>query len=90
VPESVRDERAKILRTLSAELTDAYLRRQEGKQGEVIVQGRKGGFWCGVTGNYVDVRIVNPPLFAQRGMLLEGVFGKKADRFVEFIVTETS
>ncbi len=43
-----------------------------------------------VTGNYVDVRIVNPPLFAQRGMLLEGVFGKKADRFVEFIITETS
>jgi len=85
VPESIRDERAKILRTLSTELNDAYLRRQEGKKGEAIVLDRKGGSWYGVTGNYVDVRVVNAPLFAKRGMLLGGVFGGRSDRFMEFI-----
>ncbi|NLZ77720.1 MAG: tRNA (N(6)-L-threonylcarbamoyladenosine(37)-C(2))-methylthiotransferase MtaB [Spirochaetales bacterium] len=90
VPESVRDERAKVLRTLSAGLTDAYLRRQEGKPGEVVVQDRKDGSWYGVTGNYVDVRIVDPPLFAKRGMLLKGTFGSRSDRLMEFIVTGSS
>jgi hypothetical protein len=41
-----------------------------------------------VTGNYVDVKIVNAPLFAKRGMLLEGVFGSRSDRFMEFIGTD--
>ena len=81
------NERAKT-RTLSAELNDAYLRRQEGKKGEAVVQGRKGGSLYGVTGNYVDVKIVNAPLFAKRGMLLEGVFGSRSDRFMEFIGTD--
>ncbi|MFA5699345.1 MAG: tRNA (N(6)-L-threonylcarbamoyladenosine(37)-C(2))-methylthiotransferase MtaB [Sphaerochaeta sp.] len=85
VPESVRDERAKILRDLSTRLHHAYLLRQVGKEAEVIVQNRKGGSWYGVAGNYVDVQIVNAPLFAERGMLLGGVFGQKNDRFMEFI-----
>ncbi|MFA5698753.1 MAG: tRNA (N(6)-L-threonylcarbamoyladenosine(37)-C(2))-methylthiotransferase MtaB, partial [Sphaerochaeta sp.] len=59
--------------------------RQVGKEAEVIVQNRKGGSWYGVAGNYVDVQIVNAPLFAERGMLLGGAFGEMNDRFMEFI-----
>lgn len=87
VPESVRDERARRLRALSEELNDAYVTRQVGKEAEVIVQNRKGGSWYGVAGNYVDVEIVDAPLFAQRGMLLQGVFGSKTNRFMEFVTS---
>lgn len=74
VPESVRDERAKKLRDLSVELHTEYLMRQSGKQTEVVLQNRKGGYWYGVSGNYIDVQVQDPPLFAKEGLLVKGHF----------------
>ncbi len=56
-PESVRDERAKILRDLALELNSKYLARQVGKQAEVILEEKKKGSWYGLTGNYMKVKV---------------------------------
>jgi threonylcarbamoyladenosine tRNA methylthiotransferase MtaB len=76
VPESIRDERAKILRELAERHHQAYKERQGGKCAEVILEQRKGGFWYGTTGNYLDVRVLDAPPFARRGDLLPVVFEK--------------
>ena len=77
VEERVRDERAAVLRKLSAELSDAYISRQIGKHGEVLLETRKDGAFYGTTGNYLKVRIENVPLSAQRGQLLSGTLTEK-------------
>lgn len=82
VPEYVRDERAKTLRTLSDELHEAYKERQAGKAAEIILETRSGGTWTGTTGNYLSVQVENPPAFAKRGDLLRGVFGPKAETII--------
>lgn len=69
VPESVRDERAAILRDLSAELNNAYVRRQVGKTAEVILEGRRAGKWNGLTGNYLKVEVEGAPDTASLGDL---------------------
>ncbi|MFA6844645.1 MAG: tRNA (N(6)-L-threonylcarbamoyladenosine(37)-C(2))-methylthiotransferase MtaB [Sphaerochaetaceae bacterium] len=74
VPESVRDARALRLRTLAEGLHEAYKTRQVGKRTEVILEERKHGAWWGTTGNYLEVRIDNAPLFSKKGDLLKGVF----------------
>lgn len=74
VAESVRDERAKRLRDLSDELFRAYVKRQSGKETEVVLQNRKGGAWYGLTGNYLEVKLLNAPLFAREGLLVQGHF----------------
>ncbi len=56
-PESVRDERAKILRDLALELNGKYLARQVGKPAEVILEEKKKGAWFGLTGNYMKVKV---------------------------------
>ena len=56
-PESVRDERAKILRDLALDLNGKYLARQVGKNAEVILEEKKKGSWYGLTGNYMKVKI---------------------------------
>ncbi len=75
VPESVRDERATRLRKLSADLYHAYQMRQVGKPAEVIMQKRKGGYWYGLSGNYLEVKVLSAPLFAREGLLINGSFG---------------
>ncbi|NCC89485.1 MAG: tRNA (N(6)-L-threonylcarbamoyladenosine(37)-C(2))-methylthiotransferase MtaB [Spirochaetia bacterium] len=75
VPESVRDERALRLRSLSTDLLHTYQKRQVGKEAEVIMQKRKGGYWYGLSGNYLDVKILSAPPFAREGMLISGSFG---------------
>ncbi len=76
VPESVRDERAKRLRDLSDELYLEYLMRQSGKPTEVVLQKRKGGFWYGLSGNYLEVKVLDAPLFAREGLLIQGNFAQ--------------
>ncbi|WP_332446892.1 tRNA (N(6)-L-threonylcarbamoyladenosine(37)-C(2))-methylthiotransferase MtaB [Sphaerochaeta sp.] len=88
VPESVRDERALRLRKLSEDLHRAYRMRQVGKDAEVILQNRKGGHWYGLSGNYLEVKVLNAPAFGREGMLVQGTFGplaKQSER-MEFIV----
>ncbi|HPZ15067.1 MAG TPA: tRNA (N(6)-L-threonylcarbamoyladenosine(37)-C(2))-methylthiotransferase MtaB [Sphaerochaeta sp.] len=74
VAESVRDERAKELREMGRVLFNRYRSRQVGKRGEVILQNRSGGAWYGVSGNYLDVKIDDPPAFGREGMLVSGHF----------------
>ena len=69
VPESVRDERAAILRDLSAKLNNAYVQRQVGKTAEVILEGRRAGKWNGLTGNYLKVEVEGAPDTASLGDL---------------------
>ncbi|MCH3919360.1 MAG: radical SAM protein [Sphaerochaeta sp.] len=74
VPESVRDERAKILRELAERHHAAYLLRQAGRHGEVILEQRKGGYWYGTTGNYLEVKVLDAPSFSRKGDLLPIIF----------------
>ena len=60
-PESIRDERALILRNLSAQLNRTYVGRQVGKEAEVILEGRRTGKWHGITGNYLKVDVSGVP-----------------------------
>lgn len=70
VPESVRDERAKYLRDLSAIHFRRYLNRQIGKVVELIVEEQKGGVWSGLTGNYLKVKVLDTPSWLSRGSLV--------------------
>jgi threonylcarbamoyladenosine tRNA methylthiotransferase MtaB len=74
VPEYLRDERATKLRGLSDELHKVYMENQRGKECEVIFQARKKGEFTGLTGNYIQVLISNPPAFAKEGMLFKARF----------------
>lgn len=74
VPESVRDERAETLRALADELHGAYMARQQGRAGEVVLEGRGEGGWHGTTGNYLSVRVEDAPPFSRKGDLLRVVF----------------
>ena len=60
-PESIRDQRAKVLRDLSDELNAQYAKRQVGKTNEVILEEHKNGRWYGLTGNYLRVEVKNVP-----------------------------
>ena len=70
--ERVRDERAKLLRELSGQLSDEYTGRQKGRTLEVLLETRKDGFWYGTTGNYLKVKVKNAPAFSTRGQILSG------------------
>ena len=70
-PESVRDERALILRNLSARLNRTYVERQVGKEAELILEGRRIGKWHGITGNYLKVDVSGAPDTASVGDLLK-------------------
>ncbi len=87
IPESVRDERALDLRKLSEQLHHSYRQRQVGSAAEVILQNRKGGRWYGLSGNYLDVAVFAPPVFAREGMLIKGTFGQVVgkEKWMEFI-----
>ena len=74
VCESVRDERALRLRNLSTSLHQEYLMRQSNKPTEVILQNRKGGYWYGLSGNYIEVKVLDAPSFAKEGMLVKATF----------------
>lgn len=70
VPESVRDERAKILRDLSCSLNLAYRNRQIGNNNEVIIEQHSEGKWSGLTGNYLTVTVDGVPENSYCGDLL--------------------
>ncbi len=61
VPENIRDERALVLRELSAKLNKAYTERQVGKEAEIILEGRRFGHWHGLTGNYLKLDVSDVP-----------------------------
>lgn len=67
VPESVRDERAKKLRELSAIHLRRYIDRQIGKEFDLIVEERHSDSWSGLTGNYLKVMVKDAPETVQRG-----------------------
>ena len=69
VPESIRDERAAILRDLSLKLNKEYVQRQIGKKAEVILEGRRTGKWYGLTGNYIKLDVMGVPDDASVGDL---------------------
>ena len=69
VPESIRDERAAILRDLSLKLNKQYVDRQIGKKAEVILEGRRTGKWYGLTGNYIKLDVMGVPDDASVGDL---------------------
>ena len=71
VPENVRDERALVLRNLSAQLNKAYVERQVGKEAEIILEGRRTGRWHGISGNYLKLDVVNVPENASVGDLFK-------------------
>ena len=71
VPESVRDERAGILRNLSSELNRIYVERQVGRENEVILENRRQGKWHALTGNYLKVEVSGVPDSADSGDLLK-------------------
>lgn len=91
VPESVRDQRAQLLRELSKVQHERYCLRQVGRQCEVILQNRKAGAWYGLSGNYLDVRVAGLPTFAKEGLMLRGHFGRLLDKnsVMEFIPDES-
>ena len=70
-PESVRDERAKVLRELSDTLNSRYVQRQIGKGNEMIIEGRRLGHWYGLTGNYMKVTLKSDLPDAQVGDLVK-------------------
>ena len=70
--ERVRDERAKLLRELSKQLSGEYAERQKGRTLEVLLETRKDGYWYGTTGNYLKVKVANAPAFSSRGQILSG------------------
>ncbi len=69
VTESVRDERAAILRDLSLKLNRDYVQRQVGKTAEAILEGRHLGRWHALTGNYLKLDVSNVPDSASVGDL---------------------
>ena len=69
VPENIRDERAQILRDLSAKLNRTYTERQVCKEAEIILEGRRLGHWHGLTGNYLKLDVSNVPVGAAVGDL---------------------
>ncbi|MBR5668944.1 MAG: tRNA (N(6)-L-threonylcarbamoyladenosine(37)-C(2))-methylthiotransferase MtaB [Spirochaetales bacterium] len=71
VPENIRDERALVLRNLSAKLNKAYTERQVGKEAEIILEGRRTGRWHGLTGNYMKLDVTNVPENASVGDLFK-------------------
>lgn len=73
VPESIRDERAKVLRDLSDSLNKEYVKRQIGKENEVILEEKKGNDWYGLTGNYIKVKVNQVPSGLKCGDLLKVV-----------------
>ncbi|NCC63206.1 MAG: tRNA (N(6)-L-threonylcarbamoyladenosine(37)-C(2))-methylthiotransferase MtaB [Spirochaetia bacterium] len=76
VPESVRDERAARLRALSKTLHTEYKNRQVGKRAEAVLQSRKGGSFTALSGNYLELKVIDAPLFAKEGMLVQGRIGE--------------
>ena len=71
VPESIRDERAAILRDLSVKLNRDYIQRQIGKNAEIILEGRRLGHWHGLTGNYMKLDVLDVPDGASVGDLFK-------------------
>lgn len=70
VPESVRDERARLLRDLSTVHLRRYMERQIGRNAEVILEKQSGELWSGLTGNYLHVRVSDVPHDLARGDLV--------------------
>lgn len=61
VPEYIRDKRAAELRELSIQQHAAYLERWNGKVVDVLLEQEKSGYWTGLSGNYLHLRIRGVP-----------------------------
>jgi len=70
VPESVRDQRAKVLRDVSAIHFRRYMERQIGKDACVLLEEQRGDLWYGLTGNYLHVPVYGVPAWVARGALV--------------------
>lgn len=70
VEERVRDERAAVLRDMSACHLQRYLERQIGKKAEILVEEKLPDGLYGTTGNYIKAKIIGSD--APSGSLLKG------------------
>ncbi len=59
VTESVRDNRAKILRELSSAATERYKERMEGKKASPVLVSFEKNFWIGLTEHYLSVKLAD-------------------------------
>lgn len=59
VPQAVTEKRSRILRELSAQKRQHYLERNLGRTEHVLFEGRKRGWWTGVTDTYIRVRVAS-------------------------------
>jgi threonylcarbamoyladenosine tRNA methylthiotransferase MtaB len=78
IPESLRDQRAAVLRNLSAIQLRRYTARQIGKSLEVVLEDRKDGNWTGLSGNYLKVQVLGTPSDARHGQRLVVVLEQDA------------
>jgi threonylcarbamoyladenosine tRNA methylthiotransferase MtaB len=70
VPEGIRDERAHLLRELSAVHLRRYMARQVGTVVELIVEQKSDETCAGLTGNYLKIKVSGVPDAIQRGDLI--------------------
>lgn len=92
VPESVRDERAKLLRDLSTIHFRRYMERQVGKRAEVILENEKNGRWSGLTGNYLHIQVTGVPSDLAKGSLVPVALERDARTYLpvgRFLAVQT-
>ncbi|MDD3997829.1 MAG: tRNA (N(6)-L-threonylcarbamoyladenosine(37)-C(2))-methylthiotransferase MtaB [Sphaerochaetaceae bacterium] len=85
VPESIRDQRAQILRSLSSMQLQHYVGRQIGTKVEVMLEQTHASVWSGLTGNYLKVRCLDLPGNASSGMRFTAVLEYDAERNLPFV-----
>jgi threonylcarbamoyladenosine tRNA methylthiotransferase MtaB len=76
VPERIRDDRARELRSLSSRLYRDYAGLWRGREVEVVLEKEHQGHWRGVSGNYLKVELSGstvPTAQADRGVLRPGL-----------------
>jgi threonylcarbamoyladenosine tRNA methylthiotransferase MtaB len=57
VPQPVIEKRSRLLRELSAEKRQRYMRQNIGRTEMVLFEQKKNGYWSGVTDTYIRVRV---------------------------------
>jgi threonylcarbamoyladenosine tRNA methylthiotransferase MtaB len=80
VPERIRDERAQILRTYSANQMRLYTESYVGKVVEVVLEDKKERYWNAISGNYLKVKVPHQSALFRRGALVEVLLEKESQQ----------
>jgi len=59
VEKSVKIRRARVAAAVAAEMSRDFILEQTGKIVQVLLEHRRGGFWIGHSGNYIEVTVKN-------------------------------